>query len=220
MQKAFGYWRVSTPDQDPAYQIAELEKAGVDGIWGEHVTGARMNRPQLARLLKVARPGDCIVVWKLDRLGRSLKDVLIAIEEMNAKGLEVRSLTEPIDTTSPMGRLVMQILLAVAEMERNLISERTKAGMQRRMAEGQRFGKPHYIRDYPKRIAAFQKLWAEDKIGEMTGQQIVDHLNKADPKAPKMNSPQVFYNWRRKGFSGFDAPSDAEETDATHPRDV
>ena len=209
-EKTFGYWRVSTPDQDPAYQIAELEKAGVDGVFGEHVTGARMNRPQLARLLKQCRKGDCIVVWKLDRLGRSLKDVLIAIEDMNAKGINVKSLTEPIDTTSPMGTLIMQILLAVAQMERSLISERTKAGMQRRKEQGQRFGKPHYIRDYPKRIRAFQKLWQQDKIKDMTGQQIVDHLNAADPKAPKMNSPQVFYNWKRNGFPGFDQPETDE----------
>lgn len=210
MNKNFGYWRVSTPDQDPDYQIAELKKAGVDAVFGEKITGARMNRPQLARLLKLCRSGDCVVVWKLDRLGRSLKDVLIAIEDMKAKGINIRSLTEPIDTTSPMGNLVMQILLAVAEMERNLISERTKAGMQRRKEQGQRFGKPHYIRDYPKRIKAFQKLWQDDKLKDMTGQQIVDHLNKADPKAPKMNSPQVFYNWRRKGFPGFDQPETDE----------
>ena len=210
MSKTFGYWRVSTPDQDPDYQIAELKKAGVDGVFGEHITGARMNRPELSRLLRLCRRGDCIVVWKMDRLGRSLKDVLIAIEDMNAKGINVRSLTEPIDTTSPMGRLVMQILLAVAEMERNLISERTRAGMQRRKEQGQKFGKPHYIRDYPKRIAAFSKLWADDLLKDMTGQEIVDHLNKADRKAPKMNSPQVFYNWRSKGFPGFDAPPDEE----------
>lgn len=206
MNKTFGYWRVSTPDQDPAYQIAALEKHGVHGVFGEHITGARMNRPQLNRLLKLCRRGDCIVVWKMDRLGRSLKDVLITIEDMNAKGIQVKSLTEPIDTTSPMGTLIMQILLAVAQMERSLISERTKAGMQRRKEEGQRFGKPHYIRDYPKRIKAFQKLWEQDRIKDMTGQQIVDYLNAADPKAPKMNSPQVFYNWRRNGFPGFDQP--------------
>lgn len=210
MSREYGYWRVSTPDQDPAYQIAALEKEGVDAIRGEHVTGARMNRPELSRLIKLARAGDCIVVWKLDRLGRSLKDVLITIEALNEKGIHIRSITErSIDTSNksdPMSQLVMHILLAVAEMERNLISERTRAGMQRRKEQGQRFGKPHYIRDYPKRIAAFQRLWQQDRLGEMTGQQIVDHLNRADPKAPKMNSPQVFYNWRRKGFPGFDQP--------------
>lgn len=212
MSKTFGYWRVSTPDQDPAYQIAALEKHGVDHVFGEHITGARMNRPELTRLLKVCRRGDCIVVWKMDRLGRSLKDVLITIEDMNAKGIQVKSLTEPIDTTSPMGTLIMQILLAVAQMERSLISERTKAGMQRRKEQGQRFGKPHYIRDYPKRVKAFQKLWRDDKIKDMTGQQIVDHLNAADPKAPKMNSPQVYYNWKRAGLPGFDAPeTDGQE---------
>jgi len=210
MSKTFGYWRVSTPDQDPDYQIAALEKSGVDHVFGEHITGARMNRPELNRLLKICRRGDCIVVWKMDRLGRSLKDVLITIEDMNAKGIQVKSLTEPIDTTSPMGTLIMQILIAVAQMERSLISERTKAGMQRRKEQGQRFGKPHYIRDYPKRIKAFQKLWQQDKIKDMTGQQIVDHLNAADPKAPKMNSPQVFYNWRRNGFPGFDQPETDE----------
>jgi DNA invertase Pin-like site-specific DNA recombinase len=208
MSKTFGYWRVSTPDQDPDYQIAALEKSGVDHVFGEHITGARMNRPELNRLLKICRRGDCIVVWKMDRLGRSLKDVLITIEDMNAKGIQVKSLTEPIDTTSPMGTLIMQILIAVAQMERSLISERTKAGMQRRKEQGQKFGKPHYIRDYPKRIKAFQKLWQKDQIKDMTGQQIVDHLNAADAKAPKMNSPQVFYNWRRNGFPGFDAPGE------------
>lgn len=214
MSKTFGYWRVSTPDQDPAYQIAALEKHGVDHVFGEKITGARMNRPELNKLLKVCRRGDCIVVWKMDRLGRSLKDVLITIEDMSAKGIQVKSLTEPIDTTSPMGTLIMQILLAVAQMERSLISERTKAGMQRRKEEGQRFGKPHYIRDYPKRIKAFQKLWQQDKIKDMTGQQIVDHLNKEDPKAPKIGSPQVYYNWRRNGFPGFDTPeTDIQEAD-------
>lgn len=102
----------------------------------------------------------------------------------------------------------MQILLAVAEMERNLISERTRAGMQRRKEQGQKFGKPHYIRDYPKRISAFEKLWRDDKLGEMTGQQIVDALNKADPKAPKIGSPQVYYNWKRKGLPGFEPETD------------
>lgn len=210
MNKTFGYWRVSTPDQDPQYQIDALNAAGVDAVFGEKITGARMNRPELSRLLKQCRARDCIVVWKLDRLGRSLKDVLIVIEDMKAKGINVRSLTEPIDTTSSMGNLVMQILLAVAEMERNLISERTRAGMQRAKAAGTRFGKPHYIRDYPKRIKAFQKLWRDDRIKDMTGQQIVDHLNAADPKAPKMNSPQVFYNWKRNGFPGFDQPETDE----------
>lgn len=167
-----------------------------------------MNRPELNRLLKICRRGDCIVVWKMDRLGRSLKDVLITIEDMNAKGIQVKSLTEPIDTTSPMGTLIMQILIAVAQMERSLISERTKAGMQRRKEQGQKFGKPHYIRDYPKRIKAFEKLWRDDKLGEMTGQQIVDELNKADPKAPKIGSPQVYYNWKRKGLPGFDPEMD------------
>lgn len=204
--KNVGYWRVSTPDQDPDYQINELQKFGVVTVYGEKITGARMNRPQLQRAIKICRRGDCIVVWKLDRLGRSLKDVLMVVEQLEREGINIRSLTEPIDTTSSMGRLVMQILLAVAEMERNLISERTTAGMKRAKERGQKFGKPHYIRDYPKRIAAFQKLWAEDKIKDMTGREIVEHLNKADPKAPQMGSPQVYYNWKRGGFEGFDAP--------------
>jgi hypothetical protein len=80
--------------------------------------------------------------------------------------------------------------------------------MQRRKAEGQKFGKPHYIRDYPKRIKAFQKLWAEDKLGELKGREIVEILNKADPKAPKIGSPQVYYNWKRKGLPGFEPPEE------------
>ena len=205
-----GYWRVSTTDQEPDYQIAELEKSGIprDLIFGEKISGARMNRPQLSRALKVMRRGDCLVVWKLDRLGRSLKDVLQTVEDMKARGINVRSLTEPIDTTSPVGTLVMQILLAVAEMERNLIAERTKAGVKRYQEKGGRMGKPHYIRDYPKRLAAFSKLWADDKIKDMTGREIVEALNKADPKAPKINVPQVYFNWKAAGYPGFDAPGE------------
>lgn len=205
-----GYWRVSTPDQDPDYQIAELEKAGIpkDMIFGETISGARMNRPQLQRALKIARRGDCLVVWKLDRLGRSLTDVLLVIQDMKKRGINVRSLTEPIDTTSAMGTLVMQILLAVAEMERNLIAERTKAGVKRYREKGGKMGKPHYIRDYPKRIEAFRKLWLAGKIEDMTGRQIIDALNKADRKAPQIRVPQVYFNWKSAGMPGFDQPGE------------
>ncbi|MEL6100497.1 MAG: recombinase family protein [Pseudomonadota bacterium] len=205
-----GYWRVSTSDQDPEYQIAALMKAGIprERIFGETISGGRMNRPQLGFAMKVASRGDCIVVWKLDRLGRSLKDVLQAIEDLDKRGINVRSLTEQIDTTSPYGRLIMQILLAVAEMERNLISERTKAGVKNYQAKGGRMGKPHYIRDYPKRIAKFRELWEQDKLKDMTGVDIIKALNAADKKAPQIGVPQVFFNWKRAGYPGFDQPSE------------
>lgn len=208
----WGYWRVSTPEQDPDYQIAELVRAGIpeDRIRGEKISGTRMNRPQLKRVIKMARRGDCIVVWKLDRLGRSLKDVLLTIESLKQEGINIRSLTEPIDTTTPMGTLVMQILLAVAEMERNLIAERTRAGVKRYQERGGRMGKPHYIRDYPKRLAEFRRLWVEDELKDMSGREIIEALNKADRKAPQINVPQVYYNWKSKGMPGFDPPGEDE----------
>lgn len=213
--KDIGYWRVSTPEQTPEYQIDALKSAGIPDslIYGEKLTGAKMSRPQLELVIKLARPGDCIVVWKLDRLGRSLKDVLIAIEALEESGVNVRSLTEPIDTTSPMGRLVMQILLAVAEMERELIRERTRAGMRSKKERDPSWkpGRKHYITGYPKRVKWLKKALANDELSGMTGKQIIEALNDADKKAPQIKVPQVWFNFKRQGLPGIDLPGDDYE---------
>lgn len=133
-----GYARVSTRDQDPQMQIDALLKAGVamDDIYYETASGASKRRPQFDAMMKDARKGDVIVFWKLDRLGRSVRQVLDTITKLDEKGAMLRCLTQPIDTTTALGRLIVTILAAVAEMERELGLERTRAGLARAKAEG------------------------------------------------------------------------------------
>ncbi|MDO1585585.1 recombinase family protein [Rhizobium oryzicola] len=126
----FGYARVSkTEDQDLALQLRALHAAGCDRVVEERASGARFDRPALHRLLDELRPGDVVVVWKLDRLTRSLKDMLAILDRIEAEGAGFRSLTEAVDTTTPPGRMMMQMLGAFAEFERSLIRERTLAGL-------------------------------------------------------------------------------------------
>jgi DNA invertase Pin-like site-specific DNA recombinase len=125
-----GYARVSRQDgQDTAIQIEALKAAGVDRVFEEKASGGRWDRPQLHRALDQLRPGDVFVVWKLDRLSRSLKDLLTLMEKMSVLGAGFRSLTEAIDTTTPAGRMMMQMVGSFAEFERAMIRERTKAGL-------------------------------------------------------------------------------------------
>lgn len=123
-----GYARVSTTDQDTALQIDALTKAGVDRIYQEHASGVAA-RPQLERCLSELQSGDELVVWKLDRIARSLRDLLRVIERIHEVGARIRSLNEPLDTASPLGVFLLQILGAVAELERRMIRERAIAGM-------------------------------------------------------------------------------------------
>lgn len=211
--KTFGYARVSTDDQELSLQRDALERFGVDHIFEEHHTGARMDRPALARALKVCRRGDRLVVWKLDRLGRSTVGVIEAVEGMQDKGIEFISLSESIDTTTPMGKFFLTIMAAIAQLERDLISERTKAGVASYKARGGKMGKPHFVRDYPKRLKKFAELWPVIYAGGMTGPEVIREMNKADPKAPKIKTPQSFYNWRSKGFDGFYPAEPIEEAD-------
>src|SRR3982751_992239 len=131
-----GYARVSTDDQDTAVQVAALKKAGCERIYREKASGGRWDRPELHRLLDQLRKGDVLVVWKLDRLSRSLRDVLNMMERLNESGAGFRSLTEAIDTTTPAGRMMMQMAGAFAEFERAMLRERTKAGLDSARREG------------------------------------------------------------------------------------
>jgi DNA invertase Pin-like site-specific DNA recombinase len=124
-----GYARVSTQDQDAAAQIDALKTSGCDLIFQEKASGGRWDRPELHRLLGQLRNGDVLVVWKLDRLSRSLKDVLTLMEKIDQAGAGFRSLTEMIDTTSPGGRMMMQIIGSFAEFERAMLRERTRNGL-------------------------------------------------------------------------------------------
>jgi len=131
-----GYARVSTQDQDTAVQIAALKSAGCELIFQEKASGGRWDRPELHRLFGQLRKGDALVVWKLDRLSRSLKDVLALMEKIAQAGAGFRSLSEAIDTTSPGGRMLMQIIGTFAEFERAMLRERTLNGLDAARKQG------------------------------------------------------------------------------------
>jgi len=211
MSKTFGYARVSTDEQDIALQEDALRKHGVDHIFWEKMTGARMDRPQLARCIKVCRKGDKIVIWKLDRLGRSTVGLIEAVEALEAKGIQLVSIVDHIDTTTAMGKFFFTIMAAIAQLERDMISERTKAGVAAYKARGGKMGKPHFVRDYPLRLARFNELWPLIYGGALTGKEVIAYMNEADPKAPKVKTPQSFYNWKKKGFEGFYPAEPIEE---------
>lgn len=131
-----GYARVSTDEQNPDLQIDALKKAGCERIYTDKTSGARNERKELTEALSYARKGDCLVVWRLDRLGRSLKHLIEIVEGLETAGVGFVSLQEGFDTTTSGGRLVFQIFGALAEFERNLIKERTNAGLKAARARG------------------------------------------------------------------------------------
>lgn len=139
-----GYARVSTVEQNLDMQISALKAAGVfeDNIWTEKISGVARNRPQLRLALMDARPGDTFVVWKLDRLGRSLLDLLGHMNDLEKRQVAFRSLTEGIDTRTPTGKLLLHVIGALAQFERDLIVERTRAGIAEHRARGGRMGQP------------------------------------------------------------------------------
>src|SRR6202161_2694612 len=137
----YGYARVSTEDQNPAMQLAALKKAGCRTVFKDEVTGAHVKRPALTRCLKALKPGDTLIVWKLDRLGRSLRDLIHMLDGFKQQGIKFRSLTEAIDTETPTGRAMWQMIGVLAELERSLISERTRAGFKDAQRRGVKFGR-------------------------------------------------------------------------------
>ena len=141
--RIYGYARVSTNRQDAALQRDALEKAGCDDIFiDEGVSGAKAHRPELDRMVGMLREGDTVVVWKLDRLGRSLQNLVELVNKFDGMGVQFRSLTETIDTTTPGGVLVFNIFASLAQFERDLIRERTSAGLQAARARGRHGGRP------------------------------------------------------------------------------
>jgi len=141
-----GYARVSTHDQETAVQVAALKAAGCERIFHEKASGGRWDRPGLRKLLDHLRSGDVLVVWKLDRLSRSLRDVLALMEQVQDAKAGFRSLTEAVDTTTPAGRMMMQMVGAFAEFERAMLRERTKAGLESARNEGRIGGRRPKLR--------------------------------------------------------------------------
>lgn len=140
----FGYARVSTSDQNAQLQIDELRGAGCGRILVETAPGSG-ERPELTHLLDLLRPGDTVVVWRLDRLGRSLKDLIERVDDLHQHGVALRSLRETIDTSSAGGRLVLHVFASLAEFERDLIRERTVAGLAAARARGRLGGRPRTL---------------------------------------------------------------------------
>jgi DNA invertase Pin-like site-specific DNA recombinase len=157
-----GYARVSTRDQDLTVQIAALKAAGAETVYREKVSGVRADRPQLAKLMAKLIPGDIVVVTKLDRLGRSTRELLELIERISKAGAAFRSLGDPLfDSTGAQGRLLVTMLAAIAEFERELIRERTGAGRERAMAEGVKFGRKRKLSDYQRAEAVKRRTAGE-----------------------------------------------------------
>jgi DNA invertase Pin-like site-specific DNA recombinase len=157
-----GYARVSREDQNLDLQKDALVQAGVERLWEDKASGARDDRPGLAAALSHAREGDCLVVWRLDRLGRSLRALIDLVEELRERGIDFRSVTEGIDTTTVAGRFFFHVLAALAQMERELIRERTHAGLAAARARGRKGGRKPKLN--AKQIAHARKLLEDRNV--------------------------------------------------------
>lgn len=204
-----------------ALQMKALLAHGIDTalIFEEKASGKTVKRPVLTRLIKTMRAGDKLVVWKLDRLGRDLTGVLGVIKDLADDDIEFASLTEAFDTKTPMGKAFMQIALVFAELERNMISERTAAGMAAARAAGSKFGRAHTIRDSTKRIERLREMDAAGELRDTNGHLIpkaadlVTELNKSKNmgKGDKpINNPETVRRWTREGYPGLAVPTDDE----------
>jgi len=148
-----GYARVSTSDQNLALQTDALHAAGCGRLFTDTVSGAKVDRPGLTAALSTCRPGDTLVVWKLDRLGRSLPHLVATVRDLVARGVDFQSLQERIDTTTSGGKLIFHLFASLAEFERDLIRERTNAGLSAARARGRKGGRPQGV-DTKKQKAA------------------------------------------------------------------
>ena len=153
-----GYARVSTENQNLSLQKEALLKDGCEKIYEDIVSGAKSNKPGLTQALEVLREGDTLVVWKLDRLGRSVKNLISLIADLNSKGIHFKSITDSIDTSTPSGRFFFHIMASLAEMERELIAERTKAGLEAAKKLGRKGGRKKVMTE--SKIKSAKKLLA------------------------------------------------------------
>jgi DNA invertase Pin-like site-specific DNA recombinase len=170
-----GYARVSTHEQQLALQLDALRKAGCEQIFEEKATAAHQERAQLQKLLGQLRAGDVLVVWKLDRLARSLQDLVALVQHIQAKGAALHSLNDQIDTSSPQGKFTFHLFAALAEFEREIIRERTKAGLTAARARGRKGGRPSGLTQKAKHTAIIaEKLYVE---GQLSIQAICQQLS-------------------------------------------
>lgn len=169
-----GYARVSTQDQNLSLQLDALKEQGCSRVFQEKASGAKADRPELAKLLENVREGDTVVVWKLDRLGRSLTHLVQLVTGLENRNVGLISLNDPVDTTTAQGRLVFRIFASLAEFERELIRERTNAGLQSARRRGQQLGRPEGLT----KAAKDKALIAESlyKAGKHSVEGIARHI--------------------------------------------
>jgi DNA invertase Pin-like site-specific DNA recombinase len=161
-----GYARVSTKDQNMDLQTDALKKAGCEIIFAETVSGVKTDRPELIKLLGQVRKDDIVVVYKLDRLGRSLKHLLEVVAQLNSKQVGVQSISDAIDTTTPQGRLFFNISACFAEFERDLIRERTKSGLEAARARGRKGGRRQGMtKEAEQKAILAESYYKEGKMG-------------------------------------------------------
>lgn len=182
----FGYSRISKgDDQNARLQIKAFKEAGVEKTFEESASGGRWERPSLHTMLDQLRADDTVVVWKLDRLSRSLKDLLVIMEKIDNVGAGFISLTESIDTTNAAGRMMMQMVGAFAEFEREMIRERTKAGLEAARAEGRVGGRRPKLRDDQKKDIIENVL-----SGRKTGAQMARLYNVSEATISRIVAKQ------------------------------
>src|SRR2546423_1928763 len=173
-----GYARVSTQDQTLDLQTDALKQAGCEKLFTDTTSGAKSERPGLQEAMNHLRAGDTLVVWRLDRLGRTLNHLIATITDLSDKGIGFKSLQENMDTTTSGGKLIFHIFGALAEFEREIIRERTNAGLQAARARGRLGGRPKIQTKDPKKIGLARKLYADR---DMPVQEICEqlHLSKS-----------------------------------------
>lgn len=158
-----GYARVSKSEQNLNLQTDALRSLGVDKIFIDHVSGVKSEKPQLNELLKFIRKDDTLIVWRLDRIGRTTVGLIQFVTELSEKGIHFKSISENIDTSSSSGKLIFQVFCVLAEHERNVIIERTNAGLKSARARGRKGGRPKGLTKKYKDIAPLVKLSYEKK---------------------------------------------------------
>lgn len=171
MSTAIGYARISTDGQNLDLQLDALRDAGCSKIFQDVISGSRSDRPELEQALDYLRPGDTFVVWRLDRLGRSVKHLIEVVNDLQERGVGLTSLQEDIDTSSPSGKLVFHIFGALSEFERDLLRERTKAGLDAARRRGRVGGRKTVMT--PNKLATARKLY-EDPDNAMTMKEIAE----------------------------------------------